>query len=57
MSELKPRPFCGSHEVQMYSGAFVSCLDCGSDGPIMESDEQAAEAWNRRAPASEGEQK
>ncbi|ARL52488.1 hypothetical protein BOC51_21315 [Burkholderia pseudomallei] len=63
MSELKPCPFCGSsvthiqgHE-PMDDCHFIDCVTCGMSSKIFSTKEDAVEAWNRRAPASEGEQK
>jgi Lar family restriction alleviation protein len=58
MSELKPCPFCGSNnvssegagiEVDDYT-AWIDCEDCGAQSNTFESDAQAIDAWNRRAP-------
>ncbi|WP_088925853.1 Lar family restriction alleviation protein [Burkholderia multivorans] len=59
MSELKPCPFCGSDSVFMLGGSYcVQCGNCGAEGPWNDDDPKVAiDAWNRRAPASEGEQK
>ncbi|WP_409364685.1 Lar family restriction alleviation protein [Burkholderia sp. Bp9011] len=58
VSELKPCPFCGGiAEVHGYRLWMVSCRDiaCRSKGPIRGSKNEAISAWNRRAPAREGE--
>ncbi|MBU9404028.1 Lar family restriction alleviation protein [Burkholderia multivorans] len=60
MSELKSCPFCsGIPRVDGYHRWMVSCLNlmCGSKGPVRRSRDEAIDAWNRRAPVSEGEQK
>jgi Lar family restriction alleviation protein len=59
VSELKPCPFCGGR-AEIQRGAYtqyVMCLKCEVMGPNLSSDEELSDAWNRRAPASEGEQK
>jgi len=47
-----PCPFCGSDsELVVDLFAFrVECLTCGSFGPLASNDEEAARAWNKRAP-------
>lgn len=35
----------------------VDCVTCGVSSKIYSTKEDAIAAWNRRAPASEGEQK
>ncbi len=56
MDKLKPCPFCGNEEVgicydswdEEYYG--VKCLICGgSIYPDKETEEEAIEAWNKRA--------
>jgi len=54
MTELKPCPFCGSHDVEYYETGdygfpfnYVCCRDCPAS--VRESSEQAAiTAWNTR---------
>ena len=53
--QLKPCPFCGSSAVEMDCGKlpfFVVCLHCSSSGPMHDSWNAAATAWNRRVPVS-----
>jgi Lar family restriction alleviation protein len=59
VSELKACPFCGSGSVFMLAGSYcIQCGNCGAEGPWNDDDPKIAiDAWNRRAPASEGEQK
>lgn len=62
MSDLKPCPFCGeqpSSEVESNGlGVFWIICDnvnvggCGCEGPYKPSEEEAAEAWNRREGAA-----
>ena len=55
--ELKPCPFCGGTRIEVYDYDYgitetigVRCKDCGAHIENMfESDEEAVEAWNRRA--------
>lgn len=57
--ELKPCPFCGSTDIwNLEAGRntdmwFVQCQDCCATFPHFDSEEEAAEAWNRRV--GEGE--
>lgn len=49
--ELKPCPFCGSDEVQMYSpmdGSYKVICFCGASGAESHDWEKAAAYWNRR---------
>jgi Lar family restriction alleviation protein len=68
VSELKDCPFCNGYSPELAESAVTSvitgrpkmgvfCNDCFCEGPTADSEEEAIEAWNRRAPASEGEQK
>jgi Lar family restriction alleviation protein len=47
-----PCPFCGGTDIGLMDCgdniAFAQCEDCGATGPSGESEEAAAEAWNRR---------
>lgn len=52
--ELKPCPFCGSENIREHSGYpleywSVKCLDCGGRMQFYGSQQQAINAWNRRA--------
>lgn len=58
MIELKPCPFCGGKNAYIattcYVEYYVRCPDCGAvafgkDTDEMQTDEKAAEVWNRRA--------
>jgi hypothetical protein len=48
--ELKPCPFCKwpGNLIEQEGIAWVQCIDCGCDGPTMETGEEAVEMWNRR---------
>lgn len=55
--ELNPCPFCGDKLAHIWtpahSGYSVICGNgCGAEGPVMENEGRAAEAWNRRATIS-----
>lgn len=56
--ELKPCPFCGCDDVwpvqvedEPYGAGewYVSCPCCDTRGPLKYTEENAIEAWNRRA--------
>ncbi len=53
MSDYKPCPFCGSSDMKLYGHGqdwkFVTCSDCGADGPEELSADDAKAGWNRRA--------
>ncbi|WP_373203378.1 Lar family restriction alleviation protein [Citrobacter amalonaticus] len=54
MSLPKPCPFCGSGDVgiESYSNEewfFVSCHECGANGPEESMAAKAALSWERRA--------
>lgn len=48
--ELRPCPFCGAKNVEMYernmSTWWVHCYKCGTEGPIGRYLGDAAEMWN-----------
>lgn len=53
MTELKPCPFCGDKIPHIWipanGGYSVICGNgCGAEGPVMENEERAADAWNTR---------
>ena len=54
--ELKPCPFCGGKEVEIkgldHFGIMVfnaMCKKCYATGGVARTQEQATQAWNRRA--------
>lgn len=51
--ELKPCPFCGSHDIRPAGATphhYHRCQNCGCEGPVFSTTpELAVEAWNRRA--------
>lgn len=53
MSEqLKPCPFCGGNNVELVNGDisfWINCVDCFTEGPLAEIEEQAKDKWNTRA--------
>ncbi|HCD9772891.1 Lar family restriction alleviation protein [Enterobacter hormaechei] len=54
MSLPKPCPFCGGVDVSIESYSndewfFVSCHECGANGPEESMAAKAALAWERRA--------
>ena len=61
MDELKPCPFCGGdaiihnfkpvHEKRLW---YISCHDCGIEQTNYLSEQEAIEAWNRRASDADG---
>lgn len=56
-SELKPCPFCGSaDDVQLSrhsheGAAWMTCVECDTDGPIAKTVAAAIAAWNTRTPS------
>lgn len=51
---LKPCPFCGSEDVYSYDPEWVTCPNCGAEGPPEVTCELAIKSWNCRAsPSSE----
>lgn len=53
MEQLKNCPFCGGEAHIEFSyvwwGYFVSCTVCGATQENYDKEEEAIEAWNRRA--------
>lgn len=51
--QLDACPFCGSIDLNFSSNGhenfFVSCEQCGAEGPAAESKQRAADLWNTRA--------
>ena len=47
---LKPCPFCGGEASQMVykNEAVVKCIVCDARTGILDTEEEAVEAWNRR---------
>ena len=55
--ELQPCPFCGGNlpmTRKVLGEAWVECHECGADGPMKDSEEEAEEAWNQRIAAAPG---
>lgn len=50
MSDLKPCPFCGSSDLELYDEeqVIVRCRDCDARGPSCNLDRKAQLAWNVR---------
>lgn len=56
-----PCPFCGEddmlsvayHETKQGKEFFVTCTDCGTDGPMANSAQEAVELWNNREAKNE----
>lgn len=47
----RPCPFCGSENIEL-SGCrkfWMECLQCGGEGPIHNSQQEAIDAWNGKA--------
>jgi Lar family restriction alleviation protein len=51
--ELKPCPFCGENKLILQeiiaNNCYVKCLLCITDGPVGENEQEAIDAWNKRA--------
>jgi hypothetical protein len=53
--ELKPCQFCGNDAVHVHdsycagSGFMVLCANCTGEGPLCNTEDEAASEWNRRA--------
>ncbi len=56
MPDVRPCPFCGSHNVDIADHRFgyvVMCQGCGAYGPDNLSRDKAIAAWNKRADPGE----
>ena len=61
INQLKPCPFCGSDDVEVYDrdcrltekawGFRAHCVGCGIDGPEHNSEAEAIDLWNTRTEA------
>lgn len=55
--KLDACPFCGGNNLHFSSSGmeinFVTCEDCGAEGPANTNDSKAAISWNRRPPQDE----
>jgi Lar family restriction alleviation protein len=54
--KLERCPFCGWPAASNFAQvgvAWVTCTDCGAEGPVEDTEAEAIAAWNRRAPASQ----
>ena len=54
MAELKPCPFCGSHNVftkhiDWLGQSFAQCAYCGASTGPNKDEQQAIDAWNKRS--------
>lgn len=50
IEEIKKCPFCdGNAVVQGITVVWVKCLECGAETTGFRDEEEAIEAWNRRA--------
>lgn len=51
--KLKPCPFCGYLKARLVGSAllnyFILCADCGAFATCKITEQEAIEAWNRRA--------
>ena len=54
--ELKPCPFCGGKAVRFESnsGFWYRCNECKAESGFYYTDEEAAEAWNKRVYEEDG---
>ena len=52
-NEIKPCPFCGDENIDTWDirqeKYFCYCENCGCQGPTGKTEQEAIEAWNRRA--------
>lgn len=52
-TKFKPCPFCKTNDINLtWKDGFTivaQCYDCGASGPYAENEEEAIDAWNRRA--------
>lgn len=50
IEEIKRCPFCGGNAViQGITVVWVKCLECGAETTGFRDEEEAIDAWNRRA--------
>jgi Lar family restriction alleviation protein len=50
--QLKPCPFCGGTALRMggkWELSYIRCADCWAQTNLSRTQEEAEEAWNRRA--------
>lgn len=54
---MKTCPFCGNIDLSVAIGCsyfacsyFVSCTECGTEGPSGNTEHKAIEKWNKRVP-------
>lgn len=54
---LEPCPFCESRALTVEGGLafYVNCNSCDADGPLVNTQNEAIAAWNRRAAPRERE--
>lgn len=55
--KLLPCPFCGLTPGgfdKVQDGGYIIGCHCGANGPVAESEEDARDGWNQRAPSEEG---
>ena len=51
MEKLKQCPFCGNENIQLFIddyGYAMLCTECMALGPLVEKQENAISAWNKR---------